>query len=395
MKKIPPFWYNKLNFEGGQMFFVHHIGWVIVLTLLMTICSGCADKSSQIQEFTRDNFIMDTLIRIRVCASDPELGQKALEEAFAEFTRIGKLTDKFVGKNMPDPETSDVYQVNKSAGIKPVQVSEDTLAMLERSNYFAGLCDGAFDVTVGPIMDIWGFGQTEYRVPSDEELKSKLVLVGYRRMIIDKVQKTVFLPEKGMEIDLGGIAKGYATDMAVRKLRQMGIESAMINAGGNIYALGSQPDGTPWLVGIQDPRDEKKIIALLNVRDTAVVTSGDYKRYFIRDGIRYHHILDPSSGKPSRKAISATIIAPNATDADVLSTVLFVLGSGQGTEFVKQFSNVNAVLVDERRDIAFTEGLTDQIKFIEGAGFSVNFSAGDMPSLFILTGTLMPGYIKN
>jgi len=347
---------------------LRHVVWGIVLTLFMITCTGCAN--SQIQEFTRDNFMMDTLIHIKVYSSDPELAQKALEEAFAEFNRVENLTDKYAEKNMPDPEISDLYRVNKNAGIKPVQVSEDTLAMLERSNYFAELCDGAFDVTIGPIMDSWGFGQAEYRIPLEEELKSKLALVGYRRLLIDGVKKTVFLPEKGMQIDLGGIAKGYATDLAVRKLRQMGIKSALINAGGNVYALGSRPDGTHWLVGIQDPRDQKNIIALLSVRDAAVVTSGDYQRCFIRDGVRYHHVLDPSTGKPAREVISTTVVAPNATDADVLSTTLFVLGSGPGVDFIKNFSDINAVVVDNQREIVFTRGLSDQIEFVDGAGYT-------------------------
>ncbi|MEN6325454.1 MAG: FAD:protein FMN transferase [Syntrophomonas sp.] len=342
-----------------------------VLILLVTIGAGCVDKSSQIKEYTRENFIMDTLICIKVCSSDPELASKALQEAFAEFNRIANLTDKFAEKNLSDPEISDVYRVNKNAGIYPVKVSDDTLIMLEKSNYYAGLYGGAFDVTVGPVLDLWGFGQTQYRVPTDKELKSGLALVGYRKMVIDKEQKTVYLPEKGMEIDLGGIAKGYATDMAAKKLRQMGIKSAIINAGGNIYALGSKPDGSAWLAGIQDPRNEKNIIAVLGVKDTAVVTSGDYERYFIQDGVRYHHILDPSTGQPARKVISTTIVASNATDADVLSTTLFVLGSGQGTDFVKKVPNTNAVFVDDLHNIIYTKEINNQIDFGDGGGYNI------------------------
>ena len=348
--------------------FNRHVVSGIILTLFIFICTGCADKSSRIQEYARENFIMDTLIRINVYSDEPELGRQALEEAFAEFARIDNLTNKFAEKNLSDPEISDVYRVNKNAGVKPVQVSEDTLAMIERSNYFAGLCDGAFDVTVGPVMDLWGFGQTQYHVPSEKELKQKLALVEYRRLVVNKVQKTVFLPGKGMKIDLGGIAKGYATDMVVQKLRQMGIKSAMINVGGNIYALGSKPDGAPWRVGIQDPRDEKKIIAVLSVKDTAVVSSGDYERYFIRDGVRYHHILDPATGKPARKVTGTTILAPSATDADVLSTAIFVLGVGPGSKFVKKIPNVKAVFVDDRQYIAFSKELNKQIEFVDEEG---------------------------
>ncbi len=343
----------------------------IVLILSVTICGGCTDQSLQVQEYTRENFVMDTLISIKVYSSDAELGRKALDEAFAQFTRIENLTDRFAAKNLANPEISDVYRINQNAGLKPVQVSEDTLAMLKRSIYFAGLSDGVFDVTVGPLMDLWGFGKGQYNVPVDKELKSKLALVGYDAIVMDQAEKTVFLPEKGMEIDLGGIAKGYATDMAAQKLRQMGIESAIINAGGNVYALGTKPDGSPWLTGIQDPRNANKIIAIIQVKDMAVVTSGDYQRYFIRDGVRYHHILHPLTGKPAQEVISTTVTAPSATDADVLSTTLFVLGPQAGLKFIEQFSNTDAVFIDKQKEITLSPEMHKRIQFMDGSGYRV------------------------
>jgi thiamine biosynthesis lipoprotein len=335
--------------------------------LLVTICSGCTDQSLQVQEYTRENFVMDTLISIKVYSSDAELGRKALDEAFAEFTRIGNLTDRFAVKNPANPEISDVYRINQNAGLKPVPVSEDTLVMLKRSNYFAGLSDGAFDVTVGPLMDLWGFGQGQYNVPVDKELKSKLALVGYDAIVVDQAERTVFLPVKGMKIDLGGIAKGYATDMAAQKLRQIGIESAIINAGGNVYALGTKPDGSPWLTGIQDPRNANEIIAVIQAKDMAVVTSGDYQRYFIRDGVRYHHILHPLTGEPAQGVISTTVTAPSATDADVLSTTLFVLGPQAGVEFISHFPHTNAVFIDNQREITLSPEMHRQIQFMDGS----------------------------
>ncbi|MDD3269283.1 MAG: FAD:protein FMN transferase [Syntrophomonadaceae bacterium] len=342
-----------------------------VLSLIMIIVAGCGNKPATIQEYCRENFIMDTLIRIRVFSSDPESGAKALDEAFAEFARIGNLSDKFAEKNLSEPEISDVYRVNKYAGIKAVKVSEDTLAMLEKSQYFADVSNGAFDVTVGPVMDLWGFGQAQYHLPSDRELKQKLTLVGYMRIVINKQQKTVFLPQKGMSIDLGGIAKGYATDRAAQKLRQMGIKSAIINAGGNIYALGSKPDNSSWLAGIQDPREKSRLAAIIKVNDTAVVSSGDYERYFISKGIRYHHILDPSAGKPARKAISTTIVAPSAADADVLSTALFVLGPEKGMALLEKLPGIKAVFIDEHKNITYSPALQNQIDFTDGGGYQV------------------------
>ena len=349
---------------------------VILLLLICLSMLGCEDSSlppeqSDLREYSRENFIMNTLVTIRVYSSDPALGKRALAEAFAEFQRIDKLSNRFAEKNLPHPELSDVYRVNKNAGLKPVKVSNDTLAMLDRSQYFAGLSEGAFDVTVGPLMDLWGFGKERYQVPSATQLESALALVGYKRILINETEKTVFLREKGMEIDLGGVAKGYATDMAVQKLRQIGIKSAIINAGGSIYALGLKPDGSPWRTGIRDPRDVDKIIAVLEVRDAAVVSYGDYERYFIRDGVRYHHILDPVTGQPARKLISSTIVAPQATDADLLSTAIFVLGSSEGKKLIEEMPNTSAVLVDASGVINCSTELAEQIEFIEDTGYQV------------------------
>jgi len=344
------------------LFSLRYLTGIIILTLLMTIGAGCIDNNKEIQEYSRENCIMNTLISIRLFAPDAELGQRALNEAFAEFSRIEMLTDKYLEKKQIDPQNSDVYQINKNAGIKPVQVSEDTFIMLEKSAHYSGLSGGAFDITIGPLMDLWGFGSNDYRIPADAEIDSALDLVGYKEIIINREQNTVFLPRKGMKIDLGGIAKGYATDRAVQKLRDLGISFAIINAGGNIYALGSQPDGRPWRIGIQDPRDENTIIALLKVEDTAVVTSGDYERYFLKDGVRYHHILDPATGFPAEEIISSTILTPYAADADVLSTALFVLGAEKGAELIKKTPDINGILINYDKNVIISQGLTDQIE---------------------------------
>lgn len=326
------------------------------------------------QEYTGENFIMDTLIRISVYSLDEKLGQNALEQAFSEFARINTLTDKFAPQNLPDPEASDVYRINENAGVKPVPVSDDTMAMLEESRYFSQLSDGAFDVSIGPLVDLWGFGKEKYHLPLEKELEEKLALVGYHRILLNKEKKTVFLPKEGMKIDLGGIAKGYATDRAVQKLREMGIKHAMINAGGNVYGLGPKPDGSPWRVGIQDPRDKNQIISILSIQDMAVVTSGDYERYFIQDGTRYHHILDPANGKPAREIMTTTIVSPSATNADIYSTALFILGSDRGAALSKKHRDIGTVFVDVKGNITFSNKLKDQIEFIDGGDYKVKGS---------------------
>jgi len=339
------------------------------LSLILAMMPGCGERSVPLQQYQRDNFVMDTLVHIQVYCPDGQIGQLALGAAFDEFSRIADLSDKFAATNLSDPEISDVYRVNKNAGIKPVQVSDDTLVMLEKSLEYARLSDGAFDITVGPLMELWGFGQGQYRLPAVNEVQSTLALVDYQQVVLDKQARTVFLPVKGMEIDLGGIAKGYATDRAAQKLRQLGITSALINAGGNVLAIGSKPDGSAWSTGIQDPRDKTKLIAVIKVKDRAVVSSGDYERCFFADGIRYHHILDPSTGQPARQLMAATIVAPGATEADLLSTTLFVLGTGPGMEMANKLTDVQVVFIDEQKNISISPSLEQQIDFMAEGGY--------------------------
>jgi thiamine biosynthesis lipoprotein len=333
-------------------------------------CLGCGQKPAALQEVSGEKFFMDTLIQIKVYSEDGEKGKQALEKAFAAFERINNTTDRFQKNDQTISAANDVVKTNENTGIKPVTVSADTINMIERSNYYAGLTGGAFDVTVGPVMDLWGFGKSEQHIPSDEELNSALSLVDYNKVEFDPVNMTVFLSKPGMSLDLGGVAKGYATDEAVKALREAGIQHAIINAGGNVYALGDKPDGSPWRVGVQDPRDSKGIIAILFLKDKAAVTSGDYQRYFEVDGVRYHHIIDPSTGKQARDVMQATVVTDSAADADILSTTLFVLGAQKGISFVQELTNTGAVFVGADKQVSYTDDLSDQLEFTGEGGYT-------------------------
>lgn len=314
---------------------------------------------------------MDTLIQITVYSENEAKGQKALEEAFGAFERIHDTTNRFQKNGQTAVASNDVVKINENAGIKPVAVSADTINMIERSQYFAGSSGGAFDVSVGPVMDLWGFGKTEQHVPSDEEIKGAMSLVGYNKVQVDPNHMTVFLTKPGMSLDLGGVAKGYATDEAVKALKEAGIQHAIINAGGNVYALGDKPDGSPWRVGVQDPRGEKSIIGILYVKDRAVVTSGDYQRYFEQEGVRYHHIIDPTTGKQARDVMQTTVVTDSATDADILSTTLFVLGAQKGMRFVQELPGTGAIFIGADRQVTYTENLHDQLEFTGEGNYQV------------------------
>ncbi len=340
---------------------------IILLLLLLLYFMGCEQKPAELQEFSREKFIMNTLVHITVFCADEHQGAKALDEAFNAFEKVNDLTDRFKNQGKTTSLVSEVSKINNNAGISPVRVSDDTLTILERSNYFSELSGGAFDVSIGPIMDLWGFGSNQH-VPGQEEINKALALVDYSKIKIDDDQNTVFLTKPGMCLDLGGVSKGYATDYAVSALRKLGINHAIINAGGNVYALGTKPDGSLWRVGIQDPRDDG-IIAIVSVQDVAVVTSGDYERYFTQGGGRYHHILDPATGGQARDAIQVTIVGDSATEADILSTTLFVLGPEKGFNMVNKLKNNDVVFVCPDKQILYSNTISNNLTFTAEGGY--------------------------
>ncbi|OPX91126.1 FAD:protein FMN transferase [Pelotomaculum sp. PtaB.Bin117] len=347
--------------------------WSLVISLLFILfaCSGCKLNSAQLQEFSDEKFVMDTLVQVTVYSDDKQSGKEALDKAFAEFKRINDLTDRFPKEGKNTSASSDVIRINENAGIKPVQVGSDTLNIVQRSLYYAQLSGGSFDITVGPIMDLWGFGKDEQHVPSDEQIKKALSLVDYRKVIVDADNGTVYLQKPGMSLDFGGVAKGYATEEAAKILRELGIKHAIINAGGNVYALGARPDGSPWRVGVRDPRDGEKLIAVLSVKDTSVVTSGDYERYFEQGGVRYSHLIDPSTGKQARDLIQTTVVAESSTDADILNKPLFVLGQQRGMSFAKGIQGVGAIFVNADKQVTFTDNLANQLEFTGGGDYQI------------------------
>jgi thiamine biosynthesis lipoprotein len=232
------------------------------------------------------------------------------------------------------------------AGKKPVAVSPSILKTLQAAKNIGDLSDGAFDVTFLAVGKLWSLKPEHPIIPDDDAIQKALGLVNYRDLVLDEEAGTAFLPKEGMLLDLGGIAKGTAVDLAIRSLKGSGIENALVNAAGDIYALGNRPDGTPWKVGIQDPRKKPGLLGELRVSNRSVSTSGDYERMVIIDGKRYHHIINPRTGKPSEGVISVTIVAPSAEEADGLATAVFLLGVEKGLALAERIPNVEALVID-------------------------------------------------
>lgn len=288
---------------------------------------------------------MGTLVEVSIAGNGKE-AKSAVQAVFDEFKRIEDLTSFH--------KPSEIGKINDLAGTRPVAVSPEVLELVEKSLQMAELTDGAFDPTIGVITNIWHFSAGQPRLPSPEEISEQLGKVNWRKIEINKQAGTVFLSEKGMMMDLGGIAKGYALLKSRDVLSRLNIRSALVNAGGDILAIGGKEPGKPWRVGVQHPRKTDAMIAVANLADRLIITSGDYERFFRENNNRYHHILDPKTGYPTQGLQSVTIITPDNGYSDGLSTAVFVLGLEKGSRFLEQRPNTDALLVDSDGKIHIT-----------------------------------------
>lgn len=306
-----------------------------------------ASSEENTAEASAQVFAMDTYMSLKAYG---ENAQKAVDDAKSEIERLDKLWSA-VDKD------SEIYQLNHK---KEMKVSDETLELIEFAKKKSAQTGDAFDISVYPIVELWGFPTQKYRVPSDSEIKRLLKNVDSQKIRINKKTNVVTL-EKNMKIDLGGIAKGYTSQRIAKIYKKDGIKSGVISLGGNVQAIGEKTDGSRWKVGIQSPDNTENMMGAYEAADEAVITSGAYERYFEKNGKRYHHIIDPSTGKPSEKDLkSVTIISKNGTLSDTLSTTLFVMGKDKAVSYWKKHSNeFNMILVDENNKIYISQGIKD------------------------------------
>ncbi|MFH1656008.1 MAG: FAD:protein FMN transferase [Candidatus Omnitrophota bacterium] len=310
-----------------------NIYFVTFASFIFFISLGCSQ-----QAYYKDSrFLMGTLIEI-TCPD-----QQAMEIAFDEIKRIDGLLSKF------NPE-SEVSRLNAAGKL---QVGPDLLYVLKKAKEFYLSSNGAFDVTVGPLVDIWKAAIKNNNLPSDEEIQKAKVLVGFDKVFIDKSDSTVTFLKKGLEIDLGAIAKGYAVDRAIKKVLDFGIKTCLIDAGGDMYCLGKNRD-EPWQVGIQHPRNKNDLIDVVRVENKAVATSGDYEQMFILKDEPYSHIINPQTGYPADTGVvSVTVIAPYCLNADALATAIFALGKEKGKVLANYYDDIEAIIYTEEEISVF------------------------------------------
>lgn len=260
-------------------------------------------------------------------------------------------------------------ELNASAGTKPYPVNDTLFDIVQKGYYYSELTDGSFDISIGPLVKLWSIGLPEARVPSPEEIQQVLPLINYQNIHLDDQAKTIYLDTPGMQLDLGGIAKGYIADTLATFLKGKGVEHALIDLGGNIYALGTKVDGSLWKVGIQDPFENRNnTIGYITIANQSIVTSGIYERYLESDGTKYHHILDPSTGYPFDNDIAGvTIISDTSIDGDALSTSVFSKGLEEGLQFVKSLPNVEAIFITKDSKVYVTDGIKDDFVLTNGS----------------------------
>lgn len=307
---------------------------------------------------TRNFSAMGTEVRLSVFTDDEEGALRAIGYAFEEIQRIESLMTTW-------REDSEVSRINAQAGVAPVAVSDETLEVIEKSLWASKWSGGAFDITFYALRGLWKFDEDlEPKLPDMKEVRRRLALVDWRKVVVDRGKKTVFLKEKGMALNLGGIAKGYAVDRAVAILRRAGFGDAIVQAGGDLMCAGSK-DGRPWTAGIRDPRgDRADVLATLQLVDHAFSTAGDYERFFFLGGKRYHHILDPKTGTPATKSRSVTIYAKDAFTADAIDDAVFILGWKKALPMVEKLEDVGAVVVDDRGQVHVTKNIRDRVRLM-------------------------------
>jgi FAD:protein FMN transferase len=257
-------------------------------------------------------------------------------------------------------DSSEVSKVNAAAGVKPVKVGAETFAVIERAVDISKKSGGIFDISVGAFKGLWKFDEDmDLSLPKDEDVKARLALVGYKDIVLNKAKRTVFLKRKGMSINLGGIAKGYAVDKVAALIKKAGFTDFMVQAGGDMYVSGKKGKD-PWVVGIRDPRGARdEMFALMPIENHSFSTSGDYERGFVKDGVRYHHILDPRSGQPAHTSRSVTIRAKDAFTADAWSKVMFIAGWQAGLKMIEKYKLVDfeVVWVDDKNELHMTPAI--------------------------------------
>lgn len=295
----------------------------------------------QLESFKQSMKLMGNHFEITVVAIDESWANEKIQIGVNEIKRIEKLLTTYNNE-------SETNLINANAGIKPTKVSAEIIELIERANRISSVTQGAFDISYGSIdKSLWNFDNSMTSLPSKEQAKENVQLINYKNILINKVEQTIFLKEKGMRIGFGGIGKGYAAEMAKNKMKAAGVQSGVVNASGDLTTWGTQPSGEKWTIGIVHPEFKNDIFSYMNISDLAVATSGNYEKFIIIDGKKYSHTINPKTGLPIRGIKSVTIISSNAEIADAMATPVMIMGTTAGLDMINQINNIEAIIIDD------------------------------------------------
>lgn len=345
----------KYLFLQNNTFKLKQVKFLAALTLYMLFSNSLSIAQTQLYEFSASKYLMGTKFDISAVSTSIDSMKKAMYYSFREVERIQSVMSSQI-------DSSEISRINQYSGIKPVKVSYETYSIIERSINFSKKYNGLFDITIGPITELWGFNSDNpvSKVPDKRIIDSLVKLVNYKNIILNPSDTSVYLSVKGMKLDMGGIAKGYSVDRAAGIMKKWGMKNFFVNGGGDMYVSGYKEGNQKWVVGIKHPRKENKLIAELDISDGAVGTSGDYERYVIINGKRYCHIFNTKTGYPVDISESGTAIAPTTEEAVILSKYLFIIGA---EKYKSENLNVPGMIVDSNGNIVYNETLMKSYDF--------------------------------
>ncbi len=326
---------------------------IISSIFLLGAMVGCSSSNTmgetKDEKVSKTEIFMGTAITITLYnGENEEIFDKVFDKIY-EIESLVSINDK----------NTEINNLNDKAGIEPVKLSDTSYYIVKKALEYSKISEGGYDLTIGPLVKLWSIGLPEQKVPTKEEIDNTIKKIDYSKVEINDETKEVFLKEKGMMIDLGSIAKGYAADEIVNILKQEDVKQAIINLGGNIYAMGLKNNELDWTIGIQNPfSDRGDIVGSVSVHDKSVVTSGVYERFIEEEGVRYHHILNPKTGYPYESEIAGiSIISDKSIDGDALSTLIFTKGVHEGIELVEQLEGIDAIFITNKKEVYLTSGL--------------------------------------
>lgn len=324
---------------------------ILGLCFLILFLAGCQSTPHLVK---RSQMLMGTVVFVTAVGADEKIAQRAVKAGLDEIRRLEELLSTWIS-------ISELSQVNAAAGRKSIQVSQETFEVLTRSLEVAKLTQGGFNIALGPAVNAWDVSG-EGHVPSQEKLEALRPQIELSNVQLDETTRSVWLRRPGMSIDVGGIGKGYAADLAARVMRTAGATAGVVALSGDIKTFGRMPDTQRFVFGIQHPRKEQgQVLGRIELEDEAVSTAGDYQRYFMKDGVRFHHILDPKTLHPAQGCQSVTVIAKDGVMADGLDTGIFVMGPDKGMALIESLPDVEGVIVDREGTVLVSSGLKNRL----------------------------------